>query len=145
MKAFANLFHKIFSRKWTIFIVEDNTVYSLSLQGFLNTRFSKLIIQSFTNGEACMKELHKKPKVIVMDHQLNSHDQNAATGLSMIKKIKAINPKTHIILLSGQHELNVYVEAISVYDCTYVRKDEQAFIKVEQFIRRLAQSSKSSL
>lgn len=74
-----------------------------------------------------------------MDHLLNMNDRNAATGLAVIKQIKAANPKVTIILLSAQTNLDVFVEAISIYGCTYIRKDEEAFNKVAQIIRRVMQ------
>ena len=127
MNLFLSFYNKICLRKKIIFIVEDNRVYSKSLQGFLTTRFPKTKIETFSNGEACLIELHKNPTIVIMDYLLNTDDSNAADGLSIIQKIKASSYKTNIILLSSQTELDVFVKAISVYGCTYLRKDEQAF------------------
>ena len=134
---------KIFTSKKIIFIVEDNKLYSKSLQGFLTTRFPAIKVETFPNGEACLMELHKNPTVIIMDYQLNTDDNNAADGLSIIQKIKTTNSKTNIILLSSQTEMDVFVKAISIYGCTYLRKDEQAFKKIEQYIKGILHSSKT--
>lgn len=135
-------FKKIFLRKKIIFIVEDNKLYSKSLQGFLTTRFPLIKVEIFSNGESCLMELHKNPQVIIMDYLLNTDDNNAADGLSIIQKIKSTSSKTNVILLSAQTELDVFVKAISVYGCTYLRKDEHAFKKVELFIKGVFHSSK---
>ncbi len=131
-----NFLKRVSPQKKTIFIVEDNDVYSKSLQGFLINRFPALNIKTFSFGEACLMELHLNPSVIIMDHLLNANLGGAANGLSIIKKIKSLNTGTNIILLSAQTELNVFVKALTEYDCDYLRKDEDAFHKVEQLIKK---------
>ena len=89
MNMFTNFFKKIATSEKTIFIVEDNDVYAKSLQGFLKTRFPHINnIKIFPFGEACLMELYQNPTVIIMDHLLNSKNADAATGLSITKKIK---------------------------------------------------------
>ncbi len=130
-------FKNIASPKKIIFIVEDNEVYAKSLKGFLSIRFPRVEIKIFSVGETCLMELHRNPIVIIMDHLLNTNLGDAATGLSIIKKIKSMKANTNIILLSAQTELNVFVKALAEYGCTYLRKDEQAFSKVEQYINTM--------
>lgn len=137
-------FQGIVPHKKTIFIVEDNELYAKTLQGFLQTRFPGINIRTFDVGEACLLELDKNPSVIIMDYLLNTNHRGAATGLSIIEKIKKKSPDTNIILLSAKTELDVFVKAISLYGCTYLRKDEQPFPKVEQFIRSILYSTKSA-
>ncbi len=144
MNVFKTIYNKIFVRKLILFLVEDNSVYSKSVQGFLRNRFPELEVKAFSSGEACLLELSRKPRIIIMDYLLNLHDPNAATGLSIIKKIKATSSKTDIILLSGQTDLNAFAEAISTYGCTYIQKDEQAFKKVEHFIKGVLDRAKSN-
>jgi ActR/RegA family two-component response regulator len=136
MNIIAEFFLKIKPRKKILFIVEDNEMYSKALQGFLMVRFPEIQIQAFSVGEACLMELHQDPTVVIMDHLLNTNLSNAATGLSIIKKIKEISSRTNIILLSGQKELDVFIKALSEYGCEYLRKDEQAFANVEQLVAR---------
>ncbi len=143
MNVFKTIYNKIFVRKLILFLVEDNSVYSKSVQGFLRTRFPELEIKAFSSGEACLLELRRKPKIIIMDYLLSLHDQNAATGLSIIKKIKATSAQTDIILLSGQTDLKAFGEAISTYGCTYIRKDELAFKEVARCIKGILDSVKS--
>ncbi|MEK6614743.1 MAG: response regulator [Bacteroidota bacterium] len=116
MNVFEKLFKKISAREKTIFIVEDNEVYAKSLQGFLRTRFPDIHrIKIFPFGEACLMELYQNPTVIIMDHLLNTKHSDAATGLSIIKKIKAVSDNNNIILLSAQTEFDVVAKAISKY------------------------------
>ena len=119
----------------TIFIVEDNEVYAKSLLGLLTAHFPTIKIKIFPFGEACLMELYQNPTVVIMDHLLNTQNSDAATGLSIIKKIKTASPDTNVILLSAQKEFDVVSKAISKYGCTYLQKNEQAFSKVEQLVK----------
>ena len=138
MNTQTNLLEKKAPLEKTIFIVEDNEVYAKSLQGFLQTRFPDMhTIKIFPFGEACLMELYQNPTVIIMDHLLNSQNSDAATGLSIIKKIKTASPDTDIILLSAQKEFDVISKTISKYGCTYLQKDDQSFSKVEQLVKKI--------
>jgi two-component SAPR family response regulator len=118
-----------------IFIVEDNAAYAKMLEEFLKEKFPDVNeIKKFPIGETSLMELYQNPTVIIIDHLLNSVQSDAATGLSIIKKIKSTNPDANIILLSAQKEFDVISKTISKYGCKYVQKDEHAFSKVEQIM-----------
>jgi two-component system OmpR family response regulator len=137
MNMFTNLFRKDDQSENTIFIVEDNELYAKSLQSFLNIRFPDIHrIKIFPVGELCLMELYQNPTVVIMDHMLNSKYADAASGLSIIKKIKAASDRTNIILLSAQKEFEVVSKAISKYGCTYLQKNEESFNKVEELVRK---------
>lgn len=119
-----------------IFIVEDNVAYGKLLEEFLKTKFSDIsIIKIFSTGEACLMELYQNPSIIIIDHLLNTSQSDAATGLSIIKKIKTVSPDTNIILLSAQTEFEVISKTITKYGCTYIQKDERAFSKIEELVK----------
>jgi response regulator of citrate/malate metabolism len=124
----------------SIFIVEDNAVYAKLLDEFLRTRIPGINqIKIFPTGEECLMELYQNPAFIIMDHLLNTNYADAATGLSIMKKIKTSSPETNVILLTSQREFDVVSKTISKYGCTYIQKDEQAFKKVGQLIRGIFQ------
>lgn len=119
-----------------IFIVEDNEAYAKLLEGFLKTKFPEVNdIKIFSIGESSLMELYQNPSVIIIDHLLNSVQNDAATGLSIIKEIKNTTPAANVILLSAQKEFDVVSKTISKYGCKYVKKDENAFDKVEQLVK----------
>ncbi len=137
MNILTDLFKQEGQSEKTIFIVEDNEIYAKSLQSFLNIRFPDIHrIKIFPVGELCLLELYQNPTVVIMDHMLNTKYSDAANGLSIIKKIKEASDNTNIILLSAQKEFEVISKAISKYGCTYLQKDEEAFGKVEQLVRK---------
>lgn len=126
--------------KINIFIVEDNKVYTQTLKANIENTFAnkKFQIHSFETGEKCMEELITvKPQLVVLDFYLNSKYPNAADGLEIIKRIKAQGQQTTIIVLSMQKNIGVLRTAIEHYDCIYVQKDQNAFSKVEQEIRKV--------
>lgn len=135
MNKVTRFFGKMGLRKKILFIVDDNELYAKALKEFLGTRFPDAKIGAFPTGEACLAELHQDPDVIIMDHLLNTKSTDAATGLSIIKTIKKGNAGAHIILLSAQKDLSVFVEALSGYGCDYLKKDDQAFGKVALLIK----------
>jgi DNA-binding NtrC family response regulator len=142
---FTDLFKKITSREKTIFIVEDNEMYAKLLQEYLMLRFPEIQrIKIFPFGEACLMELYQDPTVIIMDHLLNSKNADAATGLSIIKKIKTVSSNTNIILLSAQTELEVAAKALSKYGCVYLQKDDKSFEKVEYLIKKIFKQKRFS-
>ena len=121
-----------------IFIVEDNEVYARSLQGFLQTCFPNITkINIFRIGELCLMEMDSNPNIVIMDYFLNSKYEKALNGLEIIKLIKAQKPQTNIIVLSAQENVSVVLEAIKQYDCAYVQKNQEAFNKIEQFIKEI--------
>ncbi len=122
----------------TIFIVEDNAAYASMLEQFLLKKFPDVSeIKIFPIGESSLMDLYQNPTVIIIDHLLNSVQSDAATGLSIIKRIKEANPAANIILLSAQTEFDVVSKTIIKYGCRYVTKNDQAFAKVEQYINEI--------
>jgi two-component system OmpR family response regulator len=137
MNLFTNLFSKQKSKEHTIFIVDDNEVYAMLLQEFLMLRFPKIHkIKHFVTGEECIKELDKNPSVVIMDHLLNKNQTDAATGLSIIKKIKTVKPNTNVILLSGQKEIEVVSKTIAKYGAVYIPKGDEAFNTIEKHVKQ---------
>src|SRR5680860_1327145 len=113
MNLFKNLFTKSTPKEHTIFIVEDNEAYAKLLEEFLMLHFPEIhAIKKFTTGEACLNESFQIPTVIIMDHLLNKNQPDAATGLSIMKKMKTANPNLNIILLSAQSEIEVVSKTI---------------------------------
>ncbi len=121
-----------------IFIVEDSEVYAKSLQTFIQNRFLDVKeIKTFRIGEMCLMELHHNPCIVIMDYFLNSKYKAADNGLEIIKRIKTQRPFTNIIVLSAQEEVEVALETVKQTDCYYIRKDKNAFNKVEHLISQI--------
>lgn len=120
-----------------IYIVEDNVLYAQLLKSYLSLKFPLMKVVTFTDGEKCLTEIHRNPTVIIMDHMLDALTYDAGTGLSTIEKIKKTSLKSRIILLSIETDLDVFVKSLSLYDCTYIRKDSKAFPTIEHYVRTI--------
>lgn len=122
----------------TVFIVEDNMAYAQALKVFINTNFPQLKeVKIFPVGEVAELELEKNPGLIIMDYFLDSKYDDAENGLEAVKHIRAKKPGTKIMLLSSQDNIEIALEATKKYQCYYVKKDDRAFNKVEEYMRQI--------
>jgi DNA-binding NtrC family response regulator len=90
---------------YRIFIVEDNDLYAKVLKRQLeNDQFEVFV---FYNGRDCLDNLEKSPDVITLDYTLP--DMN---GDLILKEIKKRLPSVHVIIISGQNDINTAVGSI---------------------------------
>jgi len=83
-----------------IFVVEDNLIYQSLIAKELESIGGNIYF--YTNGEACLNELDKKPSVIVMDYNL----EGEMNGLDTLQQVRNTNPDVYVILFSSQKGLN---------------------------------------
>ena len=121
-----------------VFIVEDNKPYAETLKVFLNAEVPEIEeIRIFPVGETSLLELRKNPDLIIIDYFLDSQYYDAETGLEIIKQIRAEKPEVNIIVLSSQEDIDVVLEMVKKYHCSYVKKDAEAFEKVGEIVTDL--------
>ena len=121
-----------------IFIVEDNNAYGKTLQAFLKANFPETKeVKLFPVGETCLLELHRDPDVIIMDYFLDTKHNNAGTGLDIIKKIRKQKPQTNIILLSANEQVELLLESVKKYNCSYIYKNEKTFEHLEEILKEI--------
>jgi DNA-binding NtrC family response regulator len=101
-----------------LFIVEEDQVIVKNLKDYLQTRFGTgFFITTFNDGESCLKEINSNTHIVVMDYSLNGKN-----GLQILKEIKSINPKTEVIMLSGNEDIAVAIELFRNGATDYVIK-----------------------
>lgn len=121
-----------------VFIVEDNKPYAETLKVFLSSEVPGIKeIKIFPVGETCLMELRRDPEVIIIDYFLDSKYYDAETGLEIIKQIRAEKPDVEIVVLSSQENLDVVLESVKKHQCSYVKKDENAFEKVGEIVSEI--------
>ncbi|NEW83573.1 MAG: response regulator [Mariniphaga sp.] len=107
-----------------IFIVEDNSIYNKFIASHLRSnKFER--IESFLSGEDCLKNLYKKPDIVIQDYLLNG-----ISGIDVLKTTRKTNPSTEFIFLSGQDNLSIAVNTIKNGAFDYVVKDRFALKKL---------------
>ncbi len=105
-------------KPFKIFVVEDDEWYNRLLVHNLSLN-PDYEIESFTNGKDCLSNLNKNPDVITLDYQLPDMQ-----GLEVLKRIKAENEETQVILISEQDEIDVVVELLKYGAYDYIVKSK---------------------
>lgn len=119
------------SPKIKIFIVEDNFAYSYILEERLK-EFANVQITSFTSGEDCIKLLNNNPNLIVLDYNL----EGEMNGSDTFKMIQTLTPKTPVIILSSQSDVQIAADLLKMGVFDYIQKQEKekTFLKLEKSI-----------
>jgi CheY-like chemotaxis protein len=104
-----------------IFVVDDDPIVTkLVVKRFTSEIYR---IEAFDYGEDCLKELHKKPDLIILDYYFYKTDQKVMNGMEVFDKIKETNPDVPVIMLSGQEKGEIVLELARKGIDDYVIKD----------------------
>jgi YesN/AraC family two-component response regulator len=116
-----------------IFLVDDNPIYlrMLELQ-FLE--LENFVVETYTTGEQCVKNLVRNPDIIILDYHLNSIVTNAMTGIETMDKINSISVNFPMIMLSSQDKIEVAIDCLRHKAIDYVIKNETAFVRLQKII-----------
>jgi len=128
----------------TLFLVDDDPFYLKTLEHSIHTILESATVYSFQTGEACLQQMRKKPMIVILDYYLNSETPYAWDGLSILKQIKKISPKTKVIMLSAQENLNVAIECMNNGAYDYISKTQTAFTRLNNIVKNIVANSKSS-
>ena len=99
-------------------------------------------IKTFYNGEDVISSLKEdSPDCVILDHILTNEGINGNDVLSYIKKN---NPKTKVIILSGQVDVNVATGMMKNGAHDYIIKNDMALFNLINSIKRLENSISES-
>lgn len=102
-----------------LFIVDDDKFCRMLYhQHLLNLGFNNVYV--FDNGEDCMANLHLNPDIIMVDYDMEPFD-----GLELIRKIREANPNIYLLLVSGQKDIKVALDALKSGAFDYIIKGEE--------------------
>lgn len=119
-----------------IFLVDDEPIQNEMLKDHISSRFDYQL-KIYDDGESAIRDMNLKPAIVVLDFHLNSHLPNAQNGVEVLKKIKAINPHTEVIMLSGQDKIDVAIDSMKHGAYDYVIKGETAFSRIENILNNI--------
>lgn len=127
-------------KKISVFLVDDNEVFLKTLSLSLNECFkSEIQMESFTTGEDCLKQIQQNPEsavdIVILDYHLNTDSKTALNGFEVLKKIKKINSRIIIIMLSAEDKLQIALDCITYGAYDYVVKSETAFIRTQNILK----------
>lgn len=135
---------KLSTKKIVIFLVDDDLFYLKTLAHTISIQQPSLEIKTFQTGEACLKEMKKRPKIIVLDYYLNSKIQSSLNGLDILKRIKKINSKVKVIMLSAQDSLAIANNCINHGSFDYIIKNETGFFRINNILNNILADVKTT-
>lgn len=135
--------------KISIFLVDDNEVFLKTLALSLNEHFkSEIRIESFATGEDCVIKIQQNPEIVpdmvILDYHLNTEYKNAMNGIDVLKKIKEINSRIIVVMLSSEDKLKIATESIASGAYEYVVKSETALIRIQNILKNSLEKELSS-
>jgi DNA-binding response OmpR family regulator len=111
-----------------IFIVEDEPFFANLINFDLESK-NYTDTKVFFTGEDCIANLHLNPDIVLLDHKLPG-----LSGLEVLKKIKAHNPETHVIFLSGATGAEIQISAFKYGAEDFILKSENSFDEVKELL-----------
>lgn len=127
--------------KVKLFLVDDDVVFLKSLEiEFLES--GDFEIETFVSGELCIKNLSKRPDVIILDYLLDGVDKDCMNGIETLDKITAFDPTIPVVILSAQDKIEVAVDCMHHKAFDYVVKSETAFMRLQKIITGIFQYRK---
>lgn len=121
-------------KKIKLFLVDDDALYLKSLEIEFQEH-ANFELYTFSSGEMCLKSIHHKPHLVILDYYLNGIDKNAMNGLDTLDKIKAFDESIAVIMLSSQDSIDVAIKCMHHMALDYVVKSETAFIRLLKIIK----------
>lgn len=118
---------------YRIFIVEDNEVYARVLKKQLDD--INYSISVFYTGHDCLAQLEKKPDVITLDYRLPD-----ISGDHMLAEIVKTDPNIHVIVISGQEDINTAIQLLKNGAYDYIIKGPETREKLSHSIRNIYHS-----
>ncbi len=116
-----------------VFLVDDDQLFLKNLQIEFKSQLSYQTFL-FSSGEECIENLTETPDVIVLDYHLDGINKDAMNGIQTLDKIKEINPRIPVIILSSQDKIEVAVNCMHHKAFDYVVKSETAFMRIHKII-----------
>jgi DNA-binding NarL/FixJ family response regulator len=132
-------------KELTVFIVDDDRVFAEALKHYISDIENLIMdIQIFHTGEECLEHMTSKPDVIILDYYLNSSFPNASNGIDVLKKIKGEYPRTKVLMLSAQDNIEVAMNAMKYGAFDYISKSESAMVKIRNTVSNVSSETKQT-
>lgn len=114
-----------------IFIIEDDPMFG-EMMKFTLERENNHDVTLFQSGEAFFDQIHQNPDIVTIDYNLPG-----MTGLEILEKINKYNDNIGTIIVSGQEEVGVAVEAYKKGAKYYILKNDSTFPELTQCVKNL--------
>lgn len=116
-----------------LFIVDDDKLLATSLKYYLQNKFGdELRITIFNDGDSCLEKIDRLTHIVILDYFLGGKN-----GLEILKSIKAVNPKTEVIMLSGNEDMAIAIETFRSGAKDYVAKGVGSWEKITDLLNSI--------
>ena len=115
-----------------IFAVEDDVIFGKMIKHTLE-KDPNHDVTVFSTGEEFFNHLHEQPDIVTIDYNLPG-----MSGLDILKQITQYNPDIAIVIVSGQEDVAVAVEAYKHGAKYYILKNKQTFDELAHCVETLA-------
>lgn len=118
----------------TVFVLEDDEIFGKLIKKALeeDQRFD---VTLFDNGETLLNYLDENPDIITIDHYLPE-----ISGLEVLEKVKTYNPDIIPVMVSGQEDVNIAVQAFRAGARDYVVKSGNAVKELVESVKNFTSS-----
>jgi response regulator of citrate/malate metabolism len=122
----------MWSRRLNVAIVEDDSFYRIVMEKHLRNLCNKknypwldLEVNTFSTAKEFLNAKLKNLDILILDYYLESKDDETAwTAMDIVEGIRLNYPKTKIIILSAQRNVEVTAELFRKGITEYVAKDD---------------------
>ncbi len=114
-----------------LFVIEDNRTENMLIHLALS-EIKNLTIKTFSTATQMLEHLPEQPDIVLVDLILPD-----MSGIELIKKIQAYNPRIRIVVVSAQRDIDVLAEVQSLGIFNYLVKSEMCLTYLHQVISEL--------
>jgi DNA-binding NtrC family response regulator len=123
-------------KNYKIFLVDDD-LFCLNMYKQHIKNLGCTDITLFQNGTDCLNNLIKYPNIIFLDHKMDT-----LNGFEVLNKIKRFDPNINVVMVSGQEDLQIALNALKYGAFDYIIKGDQEIEKMESVITRITNLDK---
>ncbi len=116
-----------------IFLIEDSKTFLQTLKLKLKTVFKDAaIVRGYTESKTFLDELQEAPAVVIMDYYLGSESE--VEGVELLQQIRLKAPKSFILVLTGEEDIDVAKECFKLGANSYMVKSMETLDEIVEEI-----------
>ncbi|MGM0408442.1 MAG: response regulator [Bacteroidota bacterium] len=126
------------NKNYLIYVVEDSKGYNKLITEYLKEK-NYTNVKSFYSSDACIQSVKSGdyPDIVLQDYYVDK-----LNGVDILRKVKKLSPRSEFILLTGTENTEVVVNSIKYGAFDYIVKNEFAFDKVGDRIKKIIRIKK---
>jgi len=127
----------------TIFIVDDNSLFMLTLKAHIDIAFKdkRISVHLFETGEKCIERFSETiPDLVILDYFLDRISPGAADGLTILDWIKKTNPEIKVIMLTSNDQIDIALKSFQHGASDYVIKSENQFASIIHSLTKIVKT-----